>query len=730
MKNPAQQKKNAAGITLFVWVLAVIWSIIVAASALWNIHQSNKRSYEMALIEAKNSYKKDIAYRRWNAMQGIVYVPTTEYTPPNPYLTVPERDVVTKDGKRLTMVNPAYMTRQVFELMQKDLGVLGHITSLNPIRPENKPDLWETRTLQLFNQGRKEFSSVEKINNKIYLRYMAPLITEKPCLKCHASQGYREGEIRGGISVSVPMDVFKAIARKDILWRAITHGLLWLIGLGVLAAGSRRVMRSENERNRIEEHLQLSEKKYRNIFENAVEGMFQVAPEGYFISINPALASMHGYDSPEEMTKSVTDAGKQLYVNPEDRIRYKDMLEKEGKAENFEVQLRKKDGSVIWASLNSRAVKDSTGKILYFEGIVQDVTAHKEAEEALVKYSQEVTDLYNNAPCGYHSLSLDGTFVNINDTELAWIGYSRDEIMERKKFSDLLTADSFSASQTDFRRLQEQGWIKDIEYEMIRKDGTVFPVLLNSTLIKDKDGNFIMSRTTIFDITELKRAEKELHLLNETLEQRVQSRTEEMKQARRAALSMMQDADKERERVKEAMEKLRESSEQLQVLSSAVEQSPSSVMITDREGRIEYVNPKFEQLTGYVSQEAIGNTPRILKSGVHEEEFYNNLWKTILSGKEWHGDVCNQKKNGELYWEQASISAVLNQSGEISYFVSVREDISERKRMDEELKEHMEELERFSRLTYDREERMIQLKEEINTLLEQMGREKKYKIVE
>jgi PAS domain S-box-containing protein len=238
-----------------------------------------------------------------------------------------------------------------------------------------------------------------------------------------------------------------------------------------------------------------------------------------------------------------------------------------------------------------------------------------------------------------------------------------------------------------------------------------------------------MSRATIFDITELKRAEKELHLLNETLEQRVQSRTEEMKQARRVALSMMQDAEKERERAREALEKVRESSEQLKVLSSAVEQSPSSVMITDRSGLIEYVNPKFEQLTGYNAGEALSKTPRILKSGFHDNKFYENLWNTILSGKEWHGEVCNKKKSGDLYWEQASISAVRNEAGDITYFISVREDISERKRLDEELKERMEELERFSRLTIDREERMIKLKEEINALLEKLGEENKYKIV-
>jgi len=152
-------------------------------------------------------------------------------------------------------------------------------------------------------------------------------------------------------------------------------------------------------------------------------------------------------------------------------------------------------------------------------------------------------------------------------------------------------------------------------------------------------------------------------------------------------------------------------------------------MITDRSGLIEYVNPKFELLTGYNAGEAVGENPKILKSGVHDNKFYQGLWETILSGKEWYGEVCNKKKSGELYWEQASISAVRNDAGEISYFISVREDITERKHLDEELKERMEELERFSRLTVNREEKMIQLKEEINALLEQMGKEKKYNIV-
>jgi PAS domain S-box-containing protein len=180
---------------------------------------------------------------------------------------------------------------------------------------------------------------------------------------------------------------------------------------------------------------------------------------------------------------------------------------------------------------------------------------------------------------------------------------------------------------------------------------------------------------------------------------------------------------------KEIEKKLLESSEQIRVLSNVVEQSPLSVMITDREGRIEYVNPKFANLTGYDATEIRGNNPRFLKSGKHDLHFYADLWETILSGKEWHGQICNRRKNGELYWERASISSIHSQLGDITHFVSIREDFTEQMRMEAELKERMGELERFNQLTIKREEKMISLKEEINALLLQTGREAKYKIV-
>jgi PAS domain S-box-containing protein len=134
----------------------------------------------------------------------------------------------------------------------------------------------------------------------------------------------------------------------------------------------------------------------------------------------------------------------------------------------------------------------------------------RRAEEALADHAKLVHDLYNHAPCGYHSIDGDGTFVQINDTELAWLGYSREEVVGRLKFSDLLTPDSLKVFQETFPGTKERGWAKDLEYEMVRKDGTVFPVLLSATAITDQSGNFLMTRSTLFDITERKRAEEAL----------------------------------------------------------------------------------------------------------------------------------------------------------------------------------------------------------------------------
>ena len=232
MSSNANQKINIVRFRLYGLILGLIWTAAITFSAFWNVSQIDHNTTEHARIQARTALEKDVIHRRWNAQRGGLYAPISENTPPNPHLSdLPERDIVTPSGRKLTLINPAYMTRQAHELAEKEFGTLGHITSLNPIRPENAADEWEKAALEKFETGEPEVSSLETIGDREYLRLMGPLVTEKSCLRCHTAQGYKLGDIRGGISVAIPMEPLRVTARQYIFRLIIGHALILLFGL-------------------------------------------------------------------------------------------------------------------------------------------------------------------------------------------------------------------------------------------------------------------------------------------------------------------------------------------------------------------------------------------------------------------------------------------------------------------------------------------------------------------
>lgn len=220
------------------WPLLVLfWGPVTVASYAWHIHELERHAYAMAAARGRLVFEMVETTRLWAANHGGVYAPVSAANPPNPWLDVPEKTVTTQVGKLLTMINPAYMTRQLNELIAAETDMRVHLTSLKPINPGNQPDAWERESLEGFEIARSERISIVGAGAKANFRYMAPLEVKAPCLACHAIQGYKLGDVRGGLSVTFPASYIYAIIDAQKRGFMIIHVAVFAI-FALLAWGS------------------------------------------------------------------------------------------------------------------------------------------------------------------------------------------------------------------------------------------------------------------------------------------------------------------------------------------------------------------------------------------------------------------------------------------------------------------------------------------------------------
>ena len=278
------------------------WSLIIAGFLGLALYTANQEDRSIALNRARDAYHKDLAYRRWATERGGVYVPLDEKTPPNPYLGhLPNRDVTTSQGLRLTLVNPAYMTRMVHELEEIDYVVKSHLTSLNPIRPQNAADAWERKALESFRDGTRECFEVTMAQGRPVLRYMGAFLVEPGCMACHAQQGYRVGDVRGGLSVMVPMGegvLASWPTHKDISIGSILA--FWFLGGAALLFWTRRLVRSAREHHQAQDELKESSLRFRQLFQSSPAPMY-IHRNGRIIDANQAAARLLEADQPGQI---------------------------------------------------------------------------------------------------------------------------------------------------------------------------------------------------------------------------------------------------------------------------------------------------------------------------------------------------------------------------------------------------------------------------------------------
>lgn len=368
-------------IPLMVFVVSALWIILIGFFLWYELMIQEDEIINLSAIEGQAALQKDALYRRWSSMHGGVYVPITEHTPPNPHLShVKERDIVTPSGKKLTLMNPAYIARQLHELEYKPYRTRGHATSLNPIRKENEPDEWEKAVLKGFEKGIKETAEISQIDGKDYLRYMEAFYIEKGCLKCHGKQGYKVGDLRGGISVSVPLEPFKKISDQifvHILW---SHLITIFVGLALIATGGMYLGRREEERLEMMKELTKNERKYRSLFSDAQEMIFIINPMGIIMEVNPS-----GYGTLEFKEGELEGQLIWQYVEPEKIELFKALIANVlgGKdVQASEVRFLTQSNDLVWGELNAvPMIEEKT--IVAIRMIVRNITGRRRVEQNL-----------------------------------------------------------------------------------------------------------------------------------------------------------------------------------------------------------------------------------------------------------------------------------------------------------------------------------------------------------
>jgi len=307
-----------------------------------------------------------------------------------------------------------------------------------------------------------------------------------------------------------------------------------------------RSIRYAIERHRMDRTLLAAEEKYHSVFDHLVEGIFQTTPEGHYLMANAALARIYGYSTPEELMSSLTDISRRLYVQEGRRAEFIRVMQEHDTITGFESQVYRKDGSVIWISENCRAVRDTDGHLLYYEGTVEDITQRRQAEENLRNSETLYHSLVETLPQNIFRKDLDGRFTFANQQFCKMLGKTLDEIVGKTDF-DFFPQELAEKYQRDDRKVKETGKPYDTVEENKPPGATgKLYVQVVKTPLYDAARNIIGLQGIFWDITEQREAEEKIRRVNALLAQhRKELRTrniqmeDDLKMAREIQMAML-----------------------------------------------------------------------------------------------------------------------------------------------------------------------------------------------
>jgi diguanylate cyclase (GGDEF)-like protein/PAS domain S-box-containing protein len=389
-----QEAASRRQVWRYALATAVLWTLTVVLSWAWNYERQHEVTRELALNTARSAFNKDQAYRQWASSHGGVYVDPTEKTPPSPWMAhLPDRDLVTTDGRKLTLMNPAYMLREMMADFGELYGIKGRIVGIVYLNPNNEADEWEASAIRRFSTGEiDELVDVSPIDGQPYMRLISPMIMQESCQKCHGHLGFPNGSVRGAVSVSVPLASYSRAEMKAHVTIAGTHGGIWLLGLAGIGFGGRRAARHLGERARAAQESRLAA----HMFGNALEAMLITDDQGTILRVNPAFTHLTGYLADEV----VGHKANVLRSYHHDDAFYAGLwgaLATKGQWQG-EIMNRRKDGAIFAAWETIAAVTEpGASKPRYFVASFRDITEQLENQKHIqhLAHYDPLTDLPN-----------------------------------------------------------------------------------------------------------------------------------------------------------------------------------------------------------------------------------------------------------------------------------------------------------------------------------------------
>lgn len=487
----------------YAWGIVLVWSALSGILLVIGIGQARRQAFEQAKAEANGALDKDSAYRNWAAVHGGVYVPLTAGTLPSLYLTnIPERNISTPSGRRLTLVPPPQMTREVYEMAAAGYGQRGHITSLNPLRPENRPDAWEATALQSFNHGGTEYSGTVDMGGEPYFRLMRALITKKECLKCHAVQGYKEGDVRGGVSVSIPLSPYLSTMRGSVSILAASYGLVWALGLLGFGIGLQRLRRRVRERNLARRALRENEQIFLEFMEHSPVYVSFKDENGRTLSLSRNHEVLLGKPLSELLGKRMDE------IFPPEFARNTLACDMQALKEGKEVVAEEQLNGRVYRTI--RVPISLEGKPRYLAGYAIDITEQKLAEENMARMNERLLLAVRAGHLGVWDWDVPGDRLYWDERMYALYGMQKGTFTGTyEAWLKLLHPCDRARCDAEIQQSLRKEKKYDTEFRVVWPDGSIRYIKAVADIFRGTDGNPKRLVGVAFSIPERRRGEPE-----------------------------------------------------------------------------------------------------------------------------------------------------------------------------------------------------------------------------